>query len=132
MAYKTYSFEKLEVYQLARQLRLQLNQMVLCFPKSELYDLVSQIKRASGSVTANIAEGSARATTADKAHFTNIAYASCMEIIDHLNASFDLKYIEQKLFEDLRIKVDLVCEKLSSLYKYQLNTESSLKTKLKK
>lgn len=132
MQYKTYSFEKLDVYQLARSFRKELNVLLKSFPKHEMYDLVSQIKRASGSVTTNIAEGSARATSKDKAYFTNISYGSCMELFDHINAALDLEYLNTVVYEDLRVKLDVIVAKLNNLYHYQINDEKDLKLKAKK
>ena len=93
--------------------------------------MISQIRRASASVTANLAEGSGRASNIDKANFTNISYASCLELIDHLNSSFDLDYISEKTHEEFRLKIDPIISGLNALYKYQLNEEVSLKKKMK-
>ena len=62
MSYHIYSFEKLEVYQLARKFKIDIKLMSQLFPKEERFDLVSQINRASASISANLAEGSGRSS----------------------------------------------------------------------
>lgn len=53
-------FEELEVWKVARNLRIEVRKLYLKFPKNEEYSLTSQIKRSSRSITANIAEGHGR------------------------------------------------------------------------
>lgn len=129
--YYTYRFEKLEVYQLSRQFRVEIHILTKAFPTEEKYSLVSQLRRSAGSTTTNLAEGSGRARNQDKAHFTNISYSSALESIDHLNTSLDLGYISEEVYTTLRLKLDLIINKLNALYKYQLNAKEDLKDKLK-
>ena len=81
MKYKIYSFEKLEVYQLARKFKIEIKLMSQLFPKEERFDLTSQINRASASISANLAEGSGRSSNFDQAHFTNISFSTGLETI---------------------------------------------------
>ncbi len=129
MSYHIYSFEKLDVYKLARQLKMDIRKISMDFPKSERYGLTSQLRRAVDSISANIAEGSGRASNFDQAHFTNISYSSALETIDHLNTAIDMKYIDQVTYEKTRIQIDEISNKLNSLYKYQLGNKETLKTK---
>lgn len=130
MSYKIYSFEKLDVYQAARKFKIDIKKMSSLFPKDERFDLISQMNRASASISANLAEGSGRSSNFDQAHFTNISYASGLEIIDHLNTSLDLKYIQKDEYVQTRIKLDDILSKLNALYKYQLKNTNTLKKKL--
>lgn len=127
----TYSFEKLEVWQLARIFKKEMYLMTQGFPKEEQYGYISQIRRASSSITVNLAEGSGRASNTDKANFTNISISSALEVIDHLIGCFDLGYISQESYIESRQQLDLIISKLNALYKYQLNQERSLKLKMK-
>lgn len=129
MSYHIYSFEKLDVYKLARKLKIDIRKLSMDFPKSERYELTSQLRRATDSISANIAEGSGRASNFDQAHFTNISYSSALETIDHLNTAIDMKYIDQVTYEKTRIQIDEISNKLNSLYKYQLRNKETLKTK---
>lgn len=81
---KQFSFEKLEVWQLARKLTKEIYELTSSFPKSEHFNMVSQIRRAATSITCNIAEGSGRISGKDKARFTEIAYSSLIEVLSLL------------------------------------------------
>jgi four helix bundle protein len=69
----TYSFEKLEVWQAARVFKKSIYQITQKFPREELFGLSMQIRKSTGSITSNLAEGSGRASDKGRAHFTNIA-----------------------------------------------------------
>ena len=127
----TYRFEKLEVYQLARRYRVEIKKLCLTFPADEKFELISQIRRSSSSIATNLAEGSGRSTGNDQAYFSNIAYSSALETIDHLIYAFDMEYISEEVYSGLRVKLDEIINKLNSLYKYQINQSESLKDKLK-
>lgn len=128
--FHTYSFEKLEVWQLARQLRKDIYELSNGFPKEELFGLTSQIRRSTNSISNNLAEGSGRATNIDKAKFTNTSYTSALETINHLIGALDLQYIDKERYTQLRIRLDEIINKLNSLYSYQLNEEESLKGRM--
>ena len=123
----TYSFEKLEVWQVARVFKKSIYQITQKFPREELFGLTMQIRKSTGSITANLAEGSGRASDKDRAHFTNIAYSSALETIDHLITAFDLEYISEEMYVDHRLKLDEIINKLNSLYKYQIGRGDNLK-----
>lgn len=130
MSYHIYSFEKLEVYQLARKFKIDIKLMSSLFPKEERFELTSQINRSSSSIAANLAEGSGRSSNFDQAHFTNMSYSTGLETIDHLNTALDMKYISEEKYSELRIKLDEILNKLNSLYKYQINNKETLKKKV--
>lgn len=130
MSYKIYSFEKLEVYQLARKYKKEIKLVSRTFPREERYELISQINRSSSSISTNLAEGSGRASNIDQAHFTNISYSSGLETIDHLNTAIDMEYINHEKYTTMRILLDEILNKLNSLYKYQLNNKETLKKRI--
>jgi four helix bundle protein len=130
MSYKIQSFEKLEVYQMARKFKIEIKLMSKSFPKEERFELISQANRCSSSISANLAEGSGRASNLDQAHFTNMSYASGLEIIDHLNTSLDMEYIDNQKYTTLRVALDKILSKLNALYKFQLNNNNTLKKKM--
>ena len=123
----TYSFEKLEVWQLARKLRKRIYEITRDFPREEQFGLTTQIRKSSGSICSNLSEGSGRASDKDKAHFTNIAYSSALETIDHSITSIDLEYITEAVYVELRQKLDKIINKLNSLYKYQIGRGENLR-----
>ena len=70
----TYSFEKLEVWKEAIQLSKEVYKVTSSFPIEERFGLISQIRRAAISISANLAEGRSRITSKEKAHFLTIAF----------------------------------------------------------
>ena len=130
MKYNIYSFEKLEVYQLARKFKIDIKLMSQLFPKEERFDLISQINRASASISANLAESSGRSSNFDQAHFTNMSFSTGLETIDHLNTALDMKYINDENYTELRMKLDAILNKLNALYKYQINNKETLKKRV--
>jgi four helix bundle protein len=115
-----YSFEKLDVWKKARKLNSQIYTITKKFPKEETYGLVQQLRRASISISSNLAEGSSRNTYRDKARFTNIAYSSLMEVLNQLILSKDLKYINENEYLEIRPLVEEIGNKLNALLNYQL------------
>ena len=65
-------WSKLKVWQKAHALVLELYKLTATFPKTEIYSLVDQLKRAAYSITANIAEGQSRNTTKEYIQFLYI------------------------------------------------------------
>ncbi len=101
-------YKKLNVYQKANQLVINIYKITKKYPKLELFGLVSQIRRASVSVVANIVEGWARRTTKDKIRFLYNARGSLTEVEYYLDLSKQLKYInnkEHEIINNLRIEV---------------------------
>lgn len=130
MKYQIYSFEKLEVYQLARRFKVEIKLLSQTFPKEERFELISQMNRSSASIAANLAEGSGRSSNFDQAHFTNLSFSTGLETIDHLNTALDLNYIDESKYTDIRVKLDAILNKLNALYKYQINNKNTLKKKV--
>ncbi|MCO4303038.1 four helix bundle protein [Riemerella anatipestifer] len=128
--YKVYSFEKLDVYTSAMNLSLKIRRVIAEFPMEERFGLSDQLRRAIDSVPSNLAEGLARAGNYDQARFTNIAYSSMMEVVNHLNLSYELKYINEEDYVDMRLSIDEIVRQLNSLYKYQVNNKKDLKNKI--
>ena len=86
------TFEDLIVWQKAHQLVLAVYRLSRTFPKSEIYGLTSQFRRAAVSVAANIAEGFRKRGKADKLRFFNIAQGSLEESRYYLILTHDLEY----------------------------------------
>jgi four helix bundle protein len=86
------TFKELIVWQKAHQFVLGVYHYTDCFPKSELYGLTSQFRRAAVSIPANIAEGFKKRGQADKVRFMNIAQGSVEECRYYLILAQDLGY----------------------------------------
>ena len=96
------TFQDLLVWQKAHQFVLGVYALTAAFPKQETYGLSLQMRRASVSIPANIAEGFRRRGKADKARFMNIAEGSVEECRYFLILANDLGYGDtQKLSSTL-------------------------------
>jgi four helix bundle protein len=85
------------------------------FPKDETYRLTSQITRAAASVPANIAEGHARSTARDFAHFLSVAKGSLMETETFLMLSLRLGYAGEDLTRPALSLITEISKMLTSL-----------------
>ncbi|BAZ80976.1 four helix bundle protein [Sphaerospermopsis kisseleviana CS-549] len=112
------TFEDLIVWQKAHQFVLGVYQLTANFPKSEIYGLTSQFRRASVSIPANIAEGFKKKGDADKARFMNIAQASVEECRYYLILANDLQYGDTS---ELMLQLKEVSRLLDSYAKAILN-----------
>jgi four helix bundle protein len=94
-------FKQLVVWQKSHQLTLAVYKVTTTFPKEELYGLTSQIRRASASIPANIAEGCGRDGDGELGRFLHIAMGSASELEYHLLLAHDLGFIESIQYEKL-------------------------------
>lgn len=92
-------FRKLIVWQRAHQLALLVYRLTEKFPKSEIYGLTSQLRRASVSVPANIAEGYGYGKRGQTGRFLDIAQGSLSEVEYYLILALDLEYFNQEEYE---------------------------------
>lgn len=86
-------FEDLEVWKKAHTLVLEVYKLTRDFPKEEKFGLVSQMRRASVSIPANLAEGFKKRTIRDKSNFYNIAQGSLKELRYYFVLANDLNYL---------------------------------------
>ena len=114
-----FSFEKLEVWQLARKLLISVYRLTEHFPPEEKYSMVSQMRRASLSVCSNLAEGSSRQTARDQSRFTTIAFSSMLELLNQLILSTDLGYLTTVELTQFRKDISVLTVKLINLKKSQ-------------
>jgi four helix bundle protein len=112
---KTYAFEKLIAWQESRLLVKQIYKLSADFPEHEKFGLVSQIRRASVSVSSNLAEGSGRNSEVNQKYFYRISYSSLMEVLNQAILSFDLDYITDEQLNKLRIQIDKTAQLISGL-----------------
>ncbi len=111
------SFKDLNSWKEAHALVLLIYKETEAFPKSEIFGLISQLRRASVSLTSNIAEGFSRNTYKDKLQFYCVALGSLTEIENQLIIAKDLSYIKGELFSKLNNQIVVVSKLLSGLIK---------------
>jgi four helix bundle protein len=93
------TFRDLVVWQKAHTFVLATYKLSADFPKSEIYGLTSQMRRAAVSIAANIVEGFKKRGKADKLRFMNIAQGSLEESRYYLLLSADLGYADTSQHE---------------------------------
>ena len=121
-----FSFEKLEIWIEAKEFIKQIYNVTSKFPDTEKFGLISQLRRASISIASNIAEGSARKSFKDKIHFSTIAFSSSLEVLNQLIISFELSFISETDYLELRKMLESITNKINALRNYQI--EQSNKT----
>ena len=114
MEYK-YSFEKLEVWNDARNLLKMIYLQTNNFPERERFGLSSQMQRAVVSIVSNIAEGVSRNSVKEKIRFVELAYGSLMELYCQLYVSVDLDYLTPDTFTLIKAEIDKIANKANAL-----------------
>lgn len=109
------SYRKLEIWQLAKELVIDIHRMTLQLPQFEMFEEGRQIRKSSKSVRTNIVEGYGRRRyKQDFIRFLVYALASCDETIDHLEILYETGSLTtENLYRDLRDKTDLLGKKIN-------------------
>ncbi|MBI1968175.1 MAG: four helix bundle protein [Gemmatimonadetes bacterium] len=94
-------YERFAFWKPCYQLALDVYKATQNFPKSELYGLTSQARRAAFSVGANIAEGSAKRGTREFRRFLDIGIGSLSELSFTLQLSRDLGFLPKETWKEL-------------------------------
>jgi four helix bundle protein len=96
------SYKDLLIWQKGIDIAINLYELVEDFPKEEMYALTSQAKRASISISSNIAEGYGRNSTQSYIHFVSISIGSLFELETQLIVAKRLQFIKNEiLFSEL-------------------------------
>ena len=109
------NFRELKVWQKARAIVKDIYFLTSKFPVEEKYALTSQIKRATVSISSNIAEGSGRSTKPDFAKFLDISLGSCYEVESDLIIASDLSFISEIELEKIIPKIQEIEKMLVGL-----------------
>ena len=114
-------FKKLNAWQKAHQLVLDVYEETRLFPPDERFGLTNQVRRSAASIPANIAEGAGRGSDADYARFINYALGSANETEYHIILAHDLRFLP----ENAR---DRLIGKLSEIRKMTTALSQTLRT----
>ena len=120
-----YGFEKLTVWQKAIDFVELIYQETQNFPVEERYGLTNQIRRSSISIPANIAEGTSRSSFKDQAHFSQLAFSSLTETVNHLFIANRLGYLNKELLETFQKRLHEISNLLNALRNSQLKSHTS-------
>jgi len=112
------SFEEILSWQKAREFNKIIYEITNGTSFTKDIDLSRQIRRASVSISSNIAEGFERNTDIEFVHFLHIAKASAGEVRSQLYLAYDLEYISHNEFENLIFLISEISKLISGFIKY--------------
>jgi len=107
------SYKDLIIWQEAKNLTVVIYKITDKFPKSELYGLTSQIRRAAVSIPSNIAEGFGRKSKKEKIQFLRISFGSGAELETQLEISLELGYLDKSDYNILENNLDKLMRMLN-------------------
>lgn len=112
------TFEDLECWKAGRELRKWVAGQSKTFPSEEKFVLCDQLKRASRSITANIAEGYGRFHYQENIQFCRQARGSAYEVLDHLITAYDEEYFNDVTLADGRELVETAVKLINGYIRY--------------
>lgn len=111
----TKTFRDLIVWNKSMDLVTKIYKLTEKFPKSEIYGLINQVRRATVAIPSNIAEGYVRNHTREYAQFINIAFASGAELETQLETSKNLSYITNEEYKTTQSLLEEIMRMLNKL-----------------
>ena len=114
---EVFGYRKLIAYQKGKEVVKRTYKLLKKFPKEEQYAMCDQLRRASISITSNIAEGMNRYSVKDKNHFLEMAYGSLMEVSSQFEIAEELGYINNADRQNMDVLIDEVARLISGLQK---------------
>ena len=122
---EVFGYRKLIAYQKAKEVVKKTYKLLKKFPPEERYAMCDQLRRASISVTSNIAEGVNRFSVKDKAHFIEIAYGSLMEVSSQFEVAEELGYITTVDRQNMDVLIEEDARLLSGLFNSYKPTDTN-------
>ncbi len=107
--------KNLDVWKLSMNLIKLLYKLTDRYPKTEIYGMISQIRRAAISVSLNIAEGSSRRTSNDRKRFYEISSSSLVEIGTQMEISLLLEFVKYSELLEIEEVMNHVFAKITNL-----------------
>jgi four helix bundle protein len=107
--------KKLDVWKLSVVLTKDVYKLTEKFPKSEIYGISSQMRRAAVSVASNIAEGSSRRTALERKRFYEISRSSLIEIDTQLEICYELGLLIESDLENWNKILNILFAKITNL-----------------
>ena len=118
-----YKLDDFELYKVARAFRKRAYSLLKQLPLEDKYSLAVQMRRASVSVTNNIAEGHGRWHYQENIRFCRISRGSVDELIDDFNTCEDEGYGDQALVAELKIQAYDLIHRINSYIAYLRKTK---------
>ncbi|HDQ03881.1 MAG TPA: four helix bundle protein [Deltaproteobacteria bacterium] len=107
--------KKLDVWRESVDLATNIYKITEDFPKTEIYGLTAQIRRAVISISSNIAEGAARHSPKEFLHFLTIAGGSLSELDTQIEIAYNLNFLAAETKQDVDQKIESIAAKLAGL-----------------
>ena len=114
---ETFYYRRLEIYQNAKSMAIDVNDCLKKFPVEERFALSNQLRRASTSVMFNIAEGFGRYSVNERIRFLDIANGSLMETSSQLELAEAYGYISTEVLLQFDEKILSMTKQLAGLRK---------------
>lgn len=111
------TYRDLVVWQKAYDFTINLYRETSSFPKEEQYGLTSQIRRATVSITSNIAEGFGRSSNKEKDQFFAIAHGSLYEVESQIFIAYGIGYLASEKHQEMVLQLEEVSRLLQGLRK---------------
>lgn len=109
--------KRLEVWKKAIDLTVDVYKHSEKFPKTEIYGLTSQIRRAAVSIPSNVAEGAARQTRKEFINYLHIAQGSLSELDTQLIIANRLEYIPGGTYKEVESEIETISKMITGLIK---------------
>ncbi len=119
-----FTYESLDIWKLAIEYARTIYKVTDAFPRSEIYGLTNQVRRAAVSISANIAEGSGASSLNDKLHYLDIAVKSALETTSEIQIALELNYLNESIRNQLYEEAEKIIRKIRS-YKNFLKANKS-------
>lgn len=113
-----FTYESLDIWKLAIDYAKSVYKVTDKFPKSEIYGLTNQLRRAAVSISANIAEGSGASSVNDKTHYLDIAVKSALETTSEIQIALELTYLYETTRSKLYEEAEKIIRKIRSYKKF--------------
>lgn len=107
-------FRNLKIWEKGHRLALLVYEVTKAFPREEIYGLTSQMRRASTSIPANVAEGCGRSGDAELNRFLRVAMGSASELEYHVILAKDLRFLDESAFQRISTEVEELKKMLAS------------------
>ena len=108
------NFRNYEIWQLAVDIAVSISTLCERFPKYELFALSDQLRRASVSISSNIAEGASRTSVAEFTHYLEISIGSAFEVETQLLIARKRNYITEEAYESFVAELQYLERQINS------------------
>jgi len=113
-----FKFRDWDIYKDSRIFRTEVNKILQKYPKTEIYSLIDQTRRALNSILLNLAEGSNKNTDKDTRLYVTRSLGSLDEVVSCLDCALDENYIDSKIHDKLLTEASSIAQRLKKFSSY--------------